>query len=93
MKILERILFKIKDNLTKPKFDFVSKDNKIFYTAADPDDFFAKATELKYCVFTMACLQSWVQTKNGKWIKDLVVAFENQIEMYNTGIKELPRSE
>lgn len=89
--MLGKLLFKLNDKLTRKKFTHVSDDGEFYYTVAKPEDFFTAANQYGYDVFSMACLQSYVQMDNGRWYPGIVFPFENHTKMKEAGI--LPTKE
>jgi len=88
-KIFKRYKFLVNDRLTRENFTHINEDNKLYFTVADPDEFFRWHDKLGFDLFEMQCLQKYYQCEDGKWKKLDSIPFINYKEMKDSGIEEL----
>lgn len=84
--MFKKLLFKINDKLTRKNFTHVNSDGTIYFTVAAPEDFWRDAAKNGYNVFSMACLQSYIQLDNGRWYAGLIFHYETNSKMKKCGI-------
>jgi len=85
--MFRKIIKFINEITTKKKFTHSMGDLR--FTVAEPNDFFEQATIHGFDPFRMACIQSYTKLENGKWYKGLVMAFESEAKMLESGIEVL----
>ena len=87
---MKKLIFKFNHIRTKKKFTHKIPGGTYFTVASDRQ--FFKFADLGYNLFTMQCLQGYVQLDNGKWKKSSVLPFESRQEMIKAGVVTLPLS-
>lgn len=85
--MINKLIFWFNDRMTKKKFSYRRGD--LYFTVAEPDNFFELADRYNISIFSIQCLQGYSQLDNGKWIRGLVLSFKDHRAMLDSGIEEL----
>ena len=86
IEFLQAFIFKLNSIITAKKY--THRLGAIFLTVAEPEDFLASKHK-GYDPLTMICLQGYLQSDNGKWLKVGLFRFHSVQEVVESGVVQL----